>query len=142
VIKYWKLPPHVDYLMGRWDFIPQEACFWRRSAMEQVGGIDPTYQFAVDYDLFARMMAARMRFRHVADFFAVFREHASSKTSARLEDIGFAEMERVRERHGFRIRKPDWLLGALFYGLLVARSALFRRRHPAGPSLFARRETG
>ena len=27
---YWILPPHRDWMMKRWDYIPQETCFWRR----------------------------------------------------------------------------------------------------------------
>ena len=40
LLRYWRLPMHSNYVMCRWDFIPQETCFWRRSAMEEAGGID------------------------------------------------------------------------------------------------------
>ena len=40
VVWYWILPPHQDSLMKRWDFIPQETCFWRRSLFEKAGNID------------------------------------------------------------------------------------------------------
>ncbi len=58
-IWYWILPEHSNYLMMRWDLIPQETCFWRRSAFEKWGNVDPTFQFAMDYDLFARYSAQR-----------------------------------------------------------------------------------
>src|ERR1700730_14129203 len=56
VIWYWILPPHHDSWMKRWDLIPQETCFWRRSLFEKAGNIDPSYHFAMDYDLFVRFM--------------------------------------------------------------------------------------
>jgi len=37
---YWILPKHSNYLMSRWDLIPQETCFWRRSLFERGGNID------------------------------------------------------------------------------------------------------
>jgi len=32
-----------DSWMKRWDFIPQETCFWRRSLFEKAGNVDPSY---------------------------------------------------------------------------------------------------
>ena len=124
LLRYWRLPAHSNYMMLRWDFIPQEAAFWRRGSMEQVGGIDGSYRFAMDYDLFARMMKARQRMKHVPRFFAVFREHAASKTSAQLSEVGIPEMERVREKYAVVVRPWDHLLGAIFLLLLRLRSLL------------------
>src|SRR5262249_22750677 len=42
VTGHWVLPDHSDWYMQRWDYIPQETCFWRRSIYEKVGGIDRT----------------------------------------------------------------------------------------------------
>jgi glycosyltransferase involved in cell wall biosynthesis len=55
---YWRLPPHNDFLMKRWDLIPQETTFWRRGIYERVGGVDASFRFAMDYDLFAKFMNA------------------------------------------------------------------------------------
>ena len=133
---YWRLPPHSDYVMCRWDFIPQETCFWRRAVMEELGGIDPGYQFAVDYDLFARMMKNGKRFVHLPGFFAVFREHSESKTSSQLEAVGLQEMERVREKYGFVVKRYHMPIAAFYYGLVRARSIVYEWRNPDGPDVF------
>ena len=56
VVGYWILPSHNNYLMQRFDLIPQETCFWRRRLFETAGNIDASYRFAMDYDLFVRFM--------------------------------------------------------------------------------------
>ncbi|MGH8553333.1 MAG: hypothetical protein ACRERS_08560, partial [Methylococcales bacterium] len=56
VTGFWILPPHSNFMMRRWDLIPQETCFWRRSLFEKIGNIDKSYGFAMDYELFVRYM--------------------------------------------------------------------------------------
>lgn len=98
VESYWLLPPHRDWLMKRWDYIPQETCFWRRRIYEQCGGIDPSFQFALDYDLFVRFME-RGRFERVNRFLGAFRRHPGSKTAGLAEGRVHSEVERVRREH-------------------------------------------
>jgi glycosyltransferase involved in cell wall biosynthesis len=98
VESYWLLPPHRDWIMKRWDYIPQETSFWRRRIYEQVGGIDTSFQFALDYDLFVRFME-RGRMERVDRFLGAFRRHASSKTAGLVEGRVHSEVERVRREH-------------------------------------------
>lgn len=98
VDSYWLLPPHSNLLMSRWDYIPQETCFWRRSIYDAVGGIDPSFQFALDYDLFVRFMQ-RGRMQHVNRFLGAFRKHAASKTAGLVEGKVHTEVERVRKKY-------------------------------------------
>ena len=72
--RFWHLPPHSNYCMMRWDFIPQETCFWRKSLVQRVGTVDSSYQFAMDYEWFVRMMQAGT-FRRVDTFLGAFRVH-------------------------------------------------------------------
>lgn len=121
-ISYWILPHHSNYLMERWDLIPQETCFWRRSLFEQCGNIDPSFRFALDYDLFLRYMR-RGRFERVNRFLGAFRYHCNAKTFTLLQDVGHAEIKRVQEKHGLRIKKGESTLGGLF-SLYVQRQGL------------------
>jgi glycosyltransferase involved in cell wall biosynthesis len=98
VESYWLLPEHCDWMMTRWDYIPQETSFWRRRFYEQVGGIDPSFQFALDYDLFVRFME-QGRMERVDRFLGAFRRHASSKTAGLVEGRVHSEVERVRREH-------------------------------------------
>jgi hypothetical protein len=99
VDSYWILPAHSNALMKRWDYIPQETCFWRRRIYDEVGGIDPAFQFALDYDLFARFME-RGKMQRVNRFLGAFRRHAASKTAALVEGKVHPEIERVRNQRG------------------------------------------
>lgn len=125
VIRYWILPPHSNFLMRRWDLIPQESCFWRRSLFEKMGNIDPGYRFAMDYDLFVRYMGAG-KFRRVNRFLAAFRVHQNAKTSTQLSTIGASEIVRVYKKYKIR---PVPVLGHVFTFLVSLRSAIYIKRH-------------
>src|SRR3954470_16834954 len=43
------------------DFIVQPACFFRRRAFDAVGGVDVSIHWAMDYDLWLRIVAGRPR---------------------------------------------------------------------------------
>lgn len=126
VTRFWILPPHLGYPMKRWDFIPQETCFWRRSLMDEVGGVDRSYDFALDYDLFVRMMTIG-RFKRVHRYLAAFREHDGSKTSSLLQTVGNDEINRVRSRYGLQLTPIDRYIGKSFWASIVYPSAVFRR---------------
>ena len=100
VIWYWIVPPHQNFLMRRWDYIPQETCFWRRSLFEKTGNIDRSYRFAMDYDLFVRFMN-HGHGRRVNRFLGAFRDHSTSKTKQLLETVGAREMPGCAGNSGF-----------------------------------------
>lgn len=126
VIGYWILPRHKNRLMIRWDLIPQETCFWRRRLYEEVGGVDASYRFAMDYDLFARFML-RGRMRRVRRFLGAFRMHTDSKSVQQLETIGKQEIQRVGKTYNIRYSRLDKLRGPLFTGAVRARAAFHAR---------------
>jgi glycosyltransferase involved in cell wall biosynthesis len=112
VIWYWILPPHQSFLMRRWDYIPQETCFWRRSLFEKTGNIDRSYKFAMDYDLFVRFMNDGRGLR-LNRFLGAFRDHNTSKTKQLLATTGAREMLRVRLKFRIRAAITDGLFGLL-----------------------------
>jgi glycosyltransferase involved in cell wall biosynthesis len=124
VISYWILPPHSNYLMKRWDLIPQETCFWRRRLFDACGNIDSSLRFAMDYDLFLRYMA-HGKFARVNRFLGAFRYHDDSKTSRLLFAVGHGEIKQVQERHGLKIGPRESMIGGLF-------SHVHRRRNKPG----------
>ena len=108
VESYWLLPPHSNTLMKRWDYIPQETCFWRRRIYDAVGGVDPGFQFALDYDLFVRFME-RGRMQRRNRFLGAFRKHAASKTASLVEGKVHPEIERAGNGIGSGCRAAmDW----------------------------------
>lgn len=129
---YWILPRHSNFKMMRWDLIPQETCFWRRSLFEQCGNVDPTFRFAMDYDLFVRFMQAG-RFVRLPRFLGAFRRHPLAKTSRQLETTGEEEVQRVRETYDITIGPRDARIGRWFWYAMHARSDRHARRGRALP---------
>lgn len=95
----WVLPRHSDEVLSWADFVPQETLFWRRRLWEKVGGrIDESFRFAMDWDLLLRFRAAGARMVRLPRFLGAFRVHGAQKTSAVINEVGFHEMDRLRER--------------------------------------------
>jgi glycosyltransferase involved in cell wall biosynthesis len=131
VVGHWILPRHSNFLMRRWDLIPQESCFWRRQLFEQKGNVDDSFHFAMDYDLFVRYMAVG-KFKRVNRFLAAFRVHQNAKTATQLTTIGKLEVEQVQQRNNIRL--PP-LVGDIFSLWVQLRSAFFIRARESFPGL-------
>ena len=133
VLWYWILPRHSDWYMTRWDLIPQETCFWRRSLFEKCGNIDPNFRFAMDYDLFVRFMQNGKMVR-LNRFLGVFRKHDEAKTSQLLETVGRQEIAEVWRRYGLSKTKLDELRAARFFNGVNRRGGKFahQKKHLPG----------
>ncbi len=78
--------------------IPQQTMFFRAELWKQVGPLDPSFYFAMDYDLWTRI-AALSEIRYVPQTWANFRLHTSGKTIL-SDDRCWPEMVRVHYRDG------------------------------------------
>lgn len=87
--------------------IPQQAAFFRASLWQEVGPLDDTFYFAMDYDLWVRI-ARRAPLRYQPRTWANFRLHASGK-SVVADDRCWPEMLRVHYRDG-----GSWLSWLVF----------------------------
>lgn len=67
-------------LYGGWTPL-QDACYWRRSLYDSVGGIDETIRHAADYDLFLRM-SMKGNYEYFPAVLSAFRRHHSQKSIA------------------------------------------------------------
>jgi glycosyltransferase involved in cell wall biosynthesis len=95
----WILPGHDGEVLSWADYIPQETMFWRRSIWDKAGGqIDESFRFAMDWDLLVRFRESGAKFAHIPHFLGAFRIHEQQKTSAAISEIGYQEMNRIRER--------------------------------------------
>ncbi len=79
--------------------IPQQASFWRAALWRQVGPLDPSFYFAMDYDLWVRL-AKVTEIRYTPQLWASFRLHGEAKTDA-SDDRCYPEMLRVARREGY-----------------------------------------
>ena len=97
----WIMPRHEEDSIEWIDYVPQETLFWRKRAWDIAGGIDPSFQFALDWDLLARFQKAGFHIVRIPYFLGCFRVHAQQKTHHAIHTTGADEMARIRLRfHG------------------------------------------
>lgn len=90
----------TDYKRLRQGYvhIPQQSSFWRGDLWRKVGPLDPTFYFAMDYDLWVRL-AAEAPLHYTPRVWANFRLHSGAKTIM-ADDRCWPEMLRVHKRLG------------------------------------------
>ena len=90
----------TDYRRLRQGYvhIPQQSSFFRADLWKQVGPLDPSFYFAMDYDLWVRL-ARVAPIKYVPRTWANFRLHGSGK-SVINDDRCWPEMVRVHLRDG------------------------------------------
>jgi glycosyltransferase involved in cell wall biosynthesis len=76
--------------------IPQQAAFFKVSFWKQVAPLDPSFQFAMDYDLWVRL-AKLAPLVYMPGLWANFRLHGEGK-SLTIDDRCYPEMLRVYQR--------------------------------------------
>jgi glycosyltransferase involved in cell wall biosynthesis len=90
----------TDYqrLRNGYVHIPQQAAFWCADLWKKVGPLDPSFYFAMDYDLWVRL-AAQAPIEYIPRLWANFRLHSTGKTVA-ADDRCWPEMLKVHYRDG------------------------------------------
>lgn len=118
----WILPGHDDEVLTLADYVPQETLFWRRRVWEAAGGrVDPSFGYALDWDLLLRFRAVGATMVHLPRFLGAFRIHDQQKTTAD-EMLGEKECAQLREReHGRRVPLQE----------VIVRQRRYMRRHVA-----------
>ena len=97
----WFTPRHNNYNLSVLDYVPQETMFWRRRVYDKIGGIDPNFHFAMDWDFLLRVQESGAVIKRVPYFLGCFRIHEQQKTKLHLTTIGDQEVQQLRERsHG------------------------------------------
>jgi GT2 family glycosyltransferase len=105
----WIMPPHEDRVLDWIDYVPQETMFWRKRAWDLAGGIDPSFQFALDWDLLLRFRVAGLKIVRLPYFLGCFRVHPNQKTSQHIHSIGSEEMTKIRNRIHPRGINPEMI---------------------------------
>jgi glycosyltransferase involved in cell wall biosynthesis len=135
---HWPVTPTFERLMLAGFYVGQPACYWTRKAYKRAGGIDTNFRFAMDHDLFLRIL---QNDRAIATnrLLACFRSHPQSK-SALLQHVLQEEQARIYLRlnreillrqRGRRFYFTWPLLTRLHSGLQQLRLLCrFGKRHP------------
>jgi glycosyltransferase involved in cell wall biosynthesis len=94
---------------------PQQGCFWRSSAYQKVGGMDPSLRFCMDRDLFLRLARVGKTRRIPGRPLAEFRIHEHAKTKVLL-DVASTESKKLLAKYGNeRLGSVKWLLEFLWW---------------------------
>lgn len=122
----------TDYnrLMRGYVHIPQQASFFRAHLWRKVGPLDPTFYFAMDYDLWVRL-SQLAPVRYYPRLWANFRLHTGAK-SIEADDRCWPEMVRVHRREGGS--RFSWLslkaaIRPLIYGWMPISLRLWIRQY-------------
>ncbi len=84
--------------------IPQQAAFWRADLWKQVGPLDESIYFAMDYDLWLRI-ARVAPIQYKPQLWANFRLHGAAKTIAE-DDRCWPDMLKIHYRDGGSLFAP------------------------------------
>jgi glycosyltransferase involved in cell wall biosynthesis len=105
------VPFDLDAQLNDRNAVCQPGAFFTREAFEAVGGLDASYRYAMDYELWLKL-GARFPVTNVPVVLGAYRLHPASKTVA--ETSGFwAETVRASRAHGgkrFSKIYVDWYL--------------------------------
>ncbi|MBC8332756.1 MAG: glycosyltransferase [Anaerolineae bacterium] len=80
-------------------YVPQQAAFWRGDLWQQVGPLDESFYFAMDYDLWVRLAGVSEICYKPGRVWANFRLHDNAKTIA-ADERCWPEMLRIHRRDG------------------------------------------
>jgi glycosyltransferase involved in cell wall biosynthesis len=100
----WKLVYLSDYIL-------QQTVFFRKVVLDEVGYLDETLHWGMDWDLFIRI-GKRYPLEYIPSFMGCLREYEGAKTASGGAKR-FRELARIMRRHGRRRYPP----GYFNYGL-------------------------
>jgi len=117
-------------LMRGYVHVPQQATFFRAELWRKVGPLDPTFFFAMDYDLWVRL-SQYAPLKYYPRLWANFRLHGGAK-SIEADDRCWPEMVRVHRREGGS--RISWLsikacIRPLIYGWMPMKMRLWIRQY-------------
>lgn len=80
-----------------YNYIPGMSMFWRRAVYEKAGGLDPSFNLAMDADLWIKMSYVG-KISHIQRFWSQMRFYPEQK-NVRLRDMSNKEDLRLRSRY-------------------------------------------
>jgi glycosyltransferase involved in cell wall biosynthesis len=108
-----------------YNYISQPSMFWRRGLYERVGGLDSSFDLAMDADLWIRF-AHSTDIHHLSRIWSRERMHPDQKT-ARLRGASLAEYALIRRRYSGEEARHIYFLKRL-----MARSLRVGRKFAEG----------
>lgn len=110
-------------LIHIWDFILQQATFFRRSLLERIGFLDESLSFGMDWDLWIRAGKVA-NIGYLPEYLGTLREYDSAKSFAggfnrikELYKIARTHTQKVWPPPSIMIYTSDWLESLLYRNL-------------------------
>jgi len=129
-------PVNLDRLVHEGDYIVQPAAFFRRSAFAEVGGLDESLHWALDYDLWLKI-ARRFPIAYIPRKLARARQTGENKTVVGRFDR-FAEIEEIGRRHGAGGLPAGFKVDKFWLCVREARQLLVKGSFPAATRMALR----
>jgi glycosyltransferase involved in cell wall biosynthesis len=108
-------------LIYLWDFILQQTSYFRRSVFDEIGLLDESLHWGMDWDIFIRI-AKRYPLKYIPEYMGCIREYDAAKSFSGGSKR-FRELARLMRKHG-GLRYPP---GYIIYGLDTFSSMLCNR---------------
>jgi glycosyltransferase involved in cell wall biosynthesis len=133
-LRYEVKGPSLSFqsLSGNPDLVRQPSIFWRKSALDKVGGVDSGLHVVMDYDFFLRL-ARTYEFHYMSRNLSYFRDYGENKTHAMMKRQAY-ELFLVAVRHRFlNFRMLKFIVGRYLDGCgerNIAKALLAPLREP------------
>lgn len=93
------------------NYISQPSMFWRKRLYDKVNGLDPSFNLAMDADLWERF-SRHTKIAHIPQYLSCMRYYPEQKTRA-LRPKGVIEDRKIRQRSGAALSKLHPILAPL-----------------------------
>jgi GT2 family glycosyltransferase len=104
-----EIPFDYNILLYGLDYISQPTTFFRRKVFENVGYLDESLHYGLDWEYWLRLARAGHKFAHLPYDLAATRWHTSAKTLVAPPEM-YAEHQAIRDRYWtkYRFSSPRW----------------------------------
>lgn len=113
---HWAVEPPGENLRSG-CVISQPSCFFRRSAYDKAGGLDVDLHYAMDWDLWLRLLESGAQFRFIDEILSVVYWGEGTKTLG-LKPARRRELRRLIDRHTPPERRFRAMRGFLLRAML------------------------
>jgi GT2 family glycosyltransferase len=114
-------PPYTsaaDLLANPLSFVLQPCLVFRRALFLEIGGLDESLHYAMDYELWLRMLPSARAVRHVELVVATARYHADAKSVAALGPQ-ILEASRIKLAAARRLRVSPWARARMYASIAL-----------------------
>jgi len=116
VVKIREVPNEFDVnrLIAKDCFINQPATFFKRTIFKEVGGLDESLEFSMDYDLWIRI-GLKCKVKRIDAYLSYFRQHPNAKTTRKSNNpIQYHENMKIRKKYGGLKQKYEYYRHVVF----------------------------